>query len=309
MTVLKLIANKGFISYNKTIARHLGVNEAILLGELCSIFDYFNYNEFYISQERIANDTALSVKQIRTSLLNLEKAGVITITKKGQPCKNWYFINEDVVTEILETTEETDEEPLEEDVQSAQTGELDVPKVPNKIGKNVTTRCAKKEQLLINNNTDNNTSNNNINSSGCATKKKQKVNYELFLNSLDSKDNEVYRKCAETFTAFKKSINSQFTPSKATILKWQYDFALYSQKKSVSPQALFDALTFAINDDFWKQCLFTPNNLCTSFEKIQQKMHFSKKQTNSFYKGFDKESLKDKDFFSDLEEFRNGTTN
>ncbi len=164
MTVLKLIANKGFISYNKTIARRLGVNEAILLGELCSIFDYFHYNEFYISQERIANDTALSVKQIRTSLINLEKAGVITITKKGQPCKNWYFINEDVVTEILETAEEEIEEPLEKDVQSAQKGELDVPKVPNKIGKKVTSRCDKKGELLINNNTVNNTLNNNTNS-------------------------------------------------------------------------------------------------------------------------------------------------
>ena len=135
MTILKLLSSNGFISYNKTIAKICGVHETIVLGELCSIFSYFHFNEFYINQERISNDTALSVKQIRTALVNLEKNKIITITKKGTPCKNWYFINESVIKDLLENYEDS-YSPADDD---AQMGEQDVPKVPNKESENSTT--------------------------------------------------------------------------------------------------------------------------------------------------------------------------
>ena len=293
MTVLKLISNKGFISYNKVIAKRLGVNEAILLGELCSIFDYFHYNEFYINQERISNDTALSIKQIRTSMSTLVEAGVVTVTKKGQPCKNWYYINEDAITAILESAE--DEEVPEENygyeeqpfVQFAQKVELDVPKGNNKMCQKVTSSSDKREALLINNNTNKNTDNNNTNSNGSAIKKKTKADYELFLNSLEAKDNETYRKSAVLFADFKKSITPKFTASNATLLKWQYDFALYSQKHSINPEELYNALSYAIYDSFWKTCLFSPKNLFNFYEKIRQKMYFSKNQSNNSHRKFD----------------------
>ena len=50
-------------------------------------------------------------------------------------------------------------------------------------------------------------------------------------------------------------------------------------------------------------------NLINKTYKNNQTYKTSNKQSNTFYKNFDKEALKDKDFFSDLEEFRNGTTN
>ena len=313
MTVLKLIANKGFISYNKTIARRLGVNEAILLGELCSIFDYFHYSEFYISQERIANDTALSVKQIRTSLINLEKAGVITITKKGQPCKNWYFINEDVVTEILETAEEEIEEPLEEDVQFAQKGELDVPKVPNKIGKKVTTRCDKKGELLINNNTaNNNTLNNNTNSkSHCdddsssqksETKpKKQTFPKDYYSKVIDSYSAN-YLKLYHDIPAIDYKTISRLL--KQRFETFGFDAVLKAVADSINHKWLVESAKYSFQTVLSSKILTDLIN--GNYERVGEK---PKTRGNTFYKGFDKESLKKKDFFSDLEELRNGTTN
>lgn len=148
-TILKLIASNGFISYNKIIARTFGVHEAIVLGELCSICSYFNYKEFYINQERISNDTALSVKQIRTALTNLVNSKIIEVTKKGLPCKNWYTINGELLNSLLGKDNKNDEKKSE----SNQKGEQDVPKVPNEIGKNSTSGCEEKSQLLSNKNT------------------------------------------------------------------------------------------------------------------------------------------------------------
>ena len=168
----------------------------------------------------------------------------------------------------------------------------------NEVSTNIDEGINKKlkgyQQKVKENNTDIIIQDNNTNSRGKTTKKKTKLDYELFLNSLNIKDNEIYKKCAETFTAFKKSINLQFSPSNATVLKWQYDFALYSQKQDITPQSLLDTLTFAINDSFWKQCLFKPENLFSSFEKIQQKMYFSKSnEQKKNHKRFDGSEVPD----------------
>lgn len=103
MKVLKLLSNTGFISCNKSIARLLGLIEAVILGELCSISEMFGGDEFYFSQEKISNDTTLSEYQICNALKHLKEAGVINITKKGLPCRNYYSINEDRVVELLDS--------------------------------------------------------------------------------------------------------------------------------------------------------------------------------------------------------------
>lgn len=103
MRILKLLSNTGFISCNKSIARLLGLIEAVILGELCSISEMFGGDEFYFSQEKISNDTTLSEYQICNALKHLREAGVINITKKGLPCRNYYSINEEKVIELLDS--------------------------------------------------------------------------------------------------------------------------------------------------------------------------------------------------------------
>ena len=176
MTILKLLANNGFISYNKIIARHIGVHESIVLGELCSIANIFNYNEFYFNLEKISYDTALSDKQIRKAIKSLEFLGFLTVEKKGIPCKNWYTLNSNVILEFFEKYETENEQKrnsnsafsAEQDMpksktSSAKSAELDKQKVPSSIGKNGAAREAKSAEHLKKNtrkNTDNNLNNN-----------------------------------------------------------------------------------------------------------------------------------------------------
>lgn len=169
MTLLKLLGNNGFISYNKDIARNVGVNEAIVLGELCSLADMFAYEEFYFSQEKICNDTGLSEKQVREAIKKLAAIGFVTVTKKGQPCKNWYYLHDENILKFLmqfSKKSETSDCQSGKNVSSssAEMAELDTPKVPNKNGRNGGTRTAKREALL-NNNTQVIIHNNNTNNS------------------------------------------------------------------------------------------------------------------------------------------------
>lgn len=108
MSLLKLLSTNGFISYNKTVANQLGVHEAILLGELCSIGDLYNYNEFYFERSKIINDTALSDSQIRNATKTLVDYGLIGVTKKGIPCKYYYTLNEEKILQLF--TQKLDEQ-------------------------------------------------------------------------------------------------------------------------------------------------------------------------------------------------------
>ena len=104
MSILKLLSTNGFISYNKTVAKLLGVHEAILLGELCSIGDLYNYNEFFFERDKIINDTALSDSQIRNATKTLVEYELVTVVKKGIPCKYYYTLNEQKILELFSSS-------------------------------------------------------------------------------------------------------------------------------------------------------------------------------------------------------------
>lgn len=104
MSILKLLSTNGFISYNKTVARLLGVHEAILLGELCSIGDLYNYNEFFFERSKIINDTGLSDSQIRNATKTLVEYRLVNVVKKGIPCKYYYTLNEQKILELFNSS-------------------------------------------------------------------------------------------------------------------------------------------------------------------------------------------------------------
>lgn len=253
MTVLKLLSNQGFISYNKIIAREYGVAEAIVLGELCSIFSQFKYNEFYFNQNKISNDTALSVKQIRAALYTLATAGIITITKKGIPCKNWYYINEDVLINVLENAKEPEEidseEPDVPKVPDCVPAQQDVPNLPNWERKKVTTVCAKKEPLLNSKNTSKNS-----NSSSSVTNFKPDIEKssegqkeeEPFLNFIKKKFGS-----AQVFTKdFKKKLENHLQNNQISHAETEnylnFVYELCQKKKPSNMSAYF--FTTCLND-------------------------------------------------------------
>ena len=148
--ITKLLSNKGFISCNKHLARLIGLHEALIIGEFCSLYDMYNGAEFYYSSEKLEYETCLSDKQIRNALLHLKAIGIVSITKKGQPCRNYYTLNTEVLDRVIQSEE------------AESKGELDVPNLPNKNGKICQTSSANSAELLNNKINTSKINNNNI---------------------------------------------------------------------------------------------------------------------------------------------------
>lgn len=100
MGIVSLLAASSFITFNKAVAANVGIDEAILLGELCGLQTMYGEGFFY-EQQKIMEDTCLSEYRFRQALNNLKKPEIVTIEKKGIPCKNHYTINKDKLVDLL----------------------------------------------------------------------------------------------------------------------------------------------------------------------------------------------------------------
>lgn len=110
MNVLDLISSDNFITFSKPIAKKYGVNAAILLGAMCSWQKHFD-GEFYKSQKALKEETCLGIYQIKEAVKVLTDSGILTVTLKGMPFQNYYFISasklgENLLASEVETTQQ-----------------------------------------------------------------------------------------------------------------------------------------------------------------------------------------------------------
>ncbi len=108
MILASLLSSSKYIIVNKDLIKILGLNEAVIIGELCSEYTYWeNTNQlmddgyFYSTRENIENNTGINAHFQRLAIKNLEQKGIITLKKMGIPCKIYYKINEDKIVECL----------------------------------------------------------------------------------------------------------------------------------------------------------------------------------------------------------------
>ena len=96
MGILKLLASSNLITVNKTLARKLSLEAAILYGDLASSQIYFGEGEwFFRTRETIEQETTLSkFQQIKAMKLLLEH-GLIKEKLFGLPAKKHYIIDEE----------------------------------------------------------------------------------------------------------------------------------------------------------------------------------------------------------------------
>lgn len=104
MSVLHLLSHDNFIAVNKTIAEEVGLEAAVILGELASEFNYWQSigkleeGYFYSTIENLEKKTYLSGHNQRQALAKLQEKGWISITKKGLPAKRYIKVNEGNLT-------------------------------------------------------------------------------------------------------------------------------------------------------------------------------------------------------------------
>ena len=153
--LMSILSNDGYIILNKYVMKSLGLHEAILLGELCSEFIYWNKENklqdgfFFSTRENIEKETTLSPHQQRQAIKTLVNKSLVEIVERDMPKKTYYRIDEEKIYKFL----------LETDLDFP-----DVKKLKDKTSKNLTTSDENiEEQEVENFNTNNNIINNNKN--------------------------------------------------------------------------------------------------------------------------------------------------
>lgn len=224
--LINLLANSGYIIVNKAIIKKIGLHEAIILGELCSEYAYWEKNNkldngyFYSTRENIAENTGLTPYQQRLPLARLEKMGVVLVKSKGMPLQKWYSLDMNVLFELLK--DETDlitscEETLQ----------LDVKKLDDKTERNFTTSREETKQHDVKKlNTNNNNNNNNNKNSN--KKDDKKTEEKKTVNLTKTQYDELIKKYGKTrvdktitrLDLYKKSTGKQYEDDYSTLLLW-----------------------------------------------------------------------------------------
>ena len=119
MILASLLSSSKYIIVNKDLIRILGLNEAIILGELCSEYTYWeNKNQlqndeyFFSTRENIEKNTGINPHFQRAAMRNLEEKGILISKRMGIPCRKYYKINENVVIEYLKKAKNLDNIPV-----------------------------------------------------------------------------------------------------------------------------------------------------------------------------------------------------
>lgn len=108
MDIIELLANDNYIIANKTIAQKLGLEAAIILGELASEYRYWakrgelTDGYFYSTVENVKENTTLSDKKQRSALTILKNAGIIEVKLMGLPAKRYIKIFPEQVCTITQ---------------------------------------------------------------------------------------------------------------------------------------------------------------------------------------------------------------
>ena len=103
-----LLSNDGFIVINKSLIKLIGLNSAILIGELISEYNYYEKEKklidntwFYSTTPNIEENTGLSRYQQDEAIKKLQKEKIIDIKIMGMPSKRYFKINYENIEKLL----------------------------------------------------------------------------------------------------------------------------------------------------------------------------------------------------------------
>ena len=107
MSILNLLASSNYITVNKTLIKELGLEEAVIFGELCSEYVYWESQNklidgmFYCTADKLTESTGLSEYKQRTAIKNLISNGYIEQELKGLPATRYFKIIQEQVLKIF----------------------------------------------------------------------------------------------------------------------------------------------------------------------------------------------------------------
>lgn len=108
MRITQLLASRNYLIINKDLLKIFGLEATILLGELCSEYEYWENQNlakdgfFFSTIENIKDNTTLSVKQQKNALTKLMDLNVIECKVMGLPARRYFKINETGIVEFVQ---------------------------------------------------------------------------------------------------------------------------------------------------------------------------------------------------------------
>lgn len=231
MILASLLSSSSFIMTNKILIKAVGTDAAIMLGELCSEYNYWEQKEeltdgdwFYSTRENIEDNTGLSEHKQRIAINKLLQLELIETKRMGIPCKTYYKLNEN---NILNCYNETQKKALK----SAKNPVVE--NLNDKTLKSETSSEQKNEQqdaenFDTNNNNKNNNNKNNENHTHESSSIEEKKEYatKVTMTEKEHQDlintygEEMTNQLIEQLSLYKQAKGQSYDNDYAAILRW-----------------------------------------------------------------------------------------
>lgn len=108
--MIKLVASSCFLTVNVMIAQEVGLDAAVVLGELASTQVYWEEHGevdengmFYETAEQIEKKTTLTHYKQAKAIKALEDKGLVKTKMKGVPAKKYFFVDGEELGRLLES--------------------------------------------------------------------------------------------------------------------------------------------------------------------------------------------------------------
>lgn len=254
MILASLLSSSSFIMTNKIMIKAVGTDAAIILGELCSEYNYWEQrgelvygNWFYSTRDNIEDNTGLSEHKQRIAINKLIKMDLIETKKMGIPCKTYYKLNE---VNILHCYKNTQENLLKSPKNSV------VEKLDNKTLNNSTTRDEKIEtqdieNLDINNNKNKNNENHTHEPSLIEEKKEYATQVQMtekeYQDLINTYGGDMAKQLIEQLSLYKQSKGKNYENDYAAILYWVTQRVRELEKKDANYKEFKDRKNKNIN--------------------------------------------------------------
>lgn len=233
--LMSLLSNSGYIIVNKEIIKKLGLHEAIILGELCSEYSYWEKSNkledgyFFSTRDNIEENTGLSAYQQREPFKKLVKMGIVLEKLKGMPQQKWYSLEMDRIYKLF--YDETDLSSSCEEIEWQEVKKLD-----DKLLENLTPSNEGNEQLDIKKIKTNNNNNNNIKNNNKEGVKKFKDKIYMtdsnYQNLIKRYGKDRVDKTINRLDLYKKSSGKNYSDDYSTLLLW-IDEDIEKEKKFI----------------------------------------------------------------------------
>lgn len=118
MRIDDFLSNDAFVQVNKKLAKILWIQKAYYLQELISQRKRFKSDLFYITQNKMYQYLWINQRTQINYIKSFIDMWLLSVEKRGMPCKNWYKINDDKIFKLMWAHSDDEDDECEREIES-----------------------------------------------------------------------------------------------------------------------------------------------------------------------------------------------